>query len=485
MHLAGRINEISILDQFLCSDKPEFLALYGRRRVGKTYLIRQFFQDQGVVFFNVTGSKDGLMADQIGNFTQQIADVFYAGADITPQSNWNETFRQLTKAFELIDKKKKIILFFDELPWMATRNSKLLQNIDYYWNQYWSNDRRIKFIICGSSASWIIHKIIKNKGGLYNRVTKKIHLRPFQLADTKLFLNDMGVKLNNQQILSLYAVLGGIPYYLSEVEKGLSAAQVIEKLAFSQQAFLLNEFDNLFTSLFNDGDVHAEIVHIIGQNRSGIGKRKLLETIGKKAIGNTGLKKLRELEETGFIIGFKPLYHKKKGLYYRLADEYISFYLKWIEPIRETLQVESLGEGNWQSIQNSPEWHNWFGYAFESVCYKHLSLIRQVLKIPPTAIASSWRYIPTKGSKERGAQIDLLFDRKDNAITICEIKYTTQPFVLTKEYVEALQRKITVFKEQTRTKKQIFLALISANGIKNNFYAEDMLSGVVTLDDLF
>lgn len=153
------------------------------------------------------------------------------------------------------------------------------------------------------------------------------------------------------------------------------------------------------------------------------------------------------------------------------------------------MQVESLGEGNWQSIQNSPEWYNWFGYAFESVCYKHLSLIRQVLKIPPTAIASSWRYVPTKGptkgSKERGAQIDLLFDRKDNAITICEIKYTTQPFVLTKEYVEALQRKITVFKEQTRTKKQIFLALISANGIKNNFYAEDMFSGIVTLDDLF
>ncbi len=485
MHLTGRINEIRILEQFLHSNKPELLALYGRRRVGKTYLIRQFFQDQDVVFFNVTGSKDGLMADQIGNFTQQIADVFYAGADITPRSNWNKTFRQLTKAFELIDKKKKIVLFFDELPWMASRNSRLLQHIDYYWNQHWSNDQRIKFIVCGSSASWIIHKIINNKGGLYNRVTKKIHLRPFQLIETKLFLDNIGVKLNNQQILSLYTALGGIPYYLSEVEKGLSAAQIIERLAFSQQAFLLNEFDNLFASLFNDGDGHEKIVRIIGQHRYGIGKRKLLEAIGKKAIGNTGLKKLRELEETGFIIGFKPLYHKKKGVYYRLADEYISFYLKWIEPIRETLQVESLETGNWQAIQNSPEWYSWLGYAFESVCYKHLSLIRRTLKIPLTAVASSWRYVPTKGSKQRGAQIDLLFDRKDNAITICEIKYTAQPFLLTKEYVETLQRKITVFKEQTRTKKQIFLALISANGVKNNFYAEDILNGVVTLDDLF
>lgn len=485
MNLIGRDKEVAILKQLLGSNKPEFLALYGRRRVGKTYLIRQFFQKQKTVFFNVTGMKNGGMVEQLGNFAQQIGDTFYAKADITPQENWNEAFRQLTKAFDLLGKDKKIVLFFDELPWMATKNSKLLQNLDYYWNQHWSNDKRIKLIICGSSASWIIHKIIKNKGGLHNRITKKIRLESFNLSNTKKFLRANGIKLNNQQILSLYATMGGIPYYLSAVEKGLSAAQIIEKLAFSKQAFLLEEFDNLFASLFDDGDAHAELVHIIAEQRYGIGKRKLLETMGKKAIGSSGIKKLRELEDAGFIMGFKPLYHIKKGVYYRLIDEYTLFYLRWIEPIRETLQIESLDEGNWQTMQNSPEWYNWLGYAFESICYKQLPNIRKTLKISPTAIASSWRYVPTKGSKQRGAQIDLLFDRKDNAITICEIKYTNEPFVLTKEYVDVLQRKIAVFKEQTKTKKQIFLALISANGVKNNYYAEDLFSGIVTLDDLF
>lgn len=485
MNLVGRDQEVEILNKLFNSDKPEFLALYGRRRVGKTYLIRQFFQKQKAVFFNVTGTKDGSMFDQIGNFARQVGDVFYAGADITPQENWNETFRQLTKAFDLIGKNKKIVLFFDELPWMATKNSKLLQTIDYYWNQHWSNDKRIKLIICGSSASWIIHKIIKNKGGLHNRITKKIRLEPFDLADTKRFLYANGVKLNDQQIFSLYAAIGGVPYYLSAVEKGFSAAQIIERLAFSKQAFLLEEFDNLFISLFDDGDVHSEVVRFIAEQRYGIGKRNLLEIMGKKAVGSTGVKKLRELEDAGFIMGFKPLYHIKKGVYYRLVDEYTLFYLRWIEPIRETLQIGSLEVGNWQAMQNTPEYYSWLGYAFESICYKHLANIRKALKINPTAIAGSWRYVPIKNSTQRGAQIDLLFDRKDDAVTLCEIKYTSEPFVLTKEYVDVLQRKIAVFKEQTKTKKQIFLALISANGIKNNYYAENLFCGVVTLGDLF
>ena len=368
---------------------------------------------------------------------------------------------------------------------MATRNSRLLEAIDYYWNQHWSNDKRIKLIVCGSSASWIIDKIIHNKGGLYNRITKQIWLEPFNLPQTKEYLHTIGAKLNHRQILLLYMVTGGVPYYLSQVEKGLSASQIIEGLAFSKKAFLLKEFNYLFSSLFDDGYVYIDIVRIIAENRYGIGERALLETIGKHAIGGAGKKKLRELEQTGFIMSFKPLHHKKKGTYYRLTDEYTLFYLKWIEPRQDTLQKEALDHESWQTLQTTPEWYSWLGYAFEAVCYKHLSPIRKALKLSATAIPSAWRYVPKKGAKQRGAQIDLLFDRKDDAITICEIKYTEDPFVLTKEYVNILRRKELVFKEVTRTRKQLFLAFISANGIKNNYYAEDISSGVVTLDDLF
>lgn len=486
MHLIARDEEIKTLTQLFGSSKPEFLALYGRRRVGKTYLIRQFFKNKkDAIFFNVTGSKKGSIKEQINHFTDQLGEVFYDGANLKRSKGWDETLKALTKAIKKVPKGKKIILFFDELPWMATRNSRLLEGLDYYWNQHWSNDKRIKLIICGSSASWIINKIIKNKGGLHNRITRKIYLEPFNLFETKCFLDKMGIRLNNKQILQIFMVTGGVPYYLAQMEQGLSATQNIEKLAFSKKAFLLDEFDNLFSSLFDDGDVYIKIIKIIAKNRYGIGKRKLLETIGKEVVGGSGDRKLKELEETGFIISFKPLYHKKKGIYYRLVDEFSLFYLKWIEPVSDVLQKKALDHGNWQAMQTTPEWYSWQGYAFEMVCYRHLSEIRKALNISPTAIANSWRHVPTKNSKSRGAQIDLLFDRKDDSITICEIKYTDEPFSLTKEYVDVLKRKLEVFKERTRTKKQLFLSLISASGLKNNYYANDVISGVVTLDDLF
>lgn len=484
-NLVGRDEEFATLQHLFDSNKPEFLALYGRRRVGKTYLIRQFFEKKDAFFFNVTGSKEGSRSKQLTHFIQQLGKVFYGGASLTVPKNWNDAFNVLTEAINKQAKNKKIILFFDELPWMATRKSMLLQELDYYWNQHWSNNKRIKLIVCGSSASWIIHKIINNKGGLHNRITRKIYLEPFTLSDTKRFLDNQGIKLKNQQILMIYMVTGGVPYYLSHIEKGLSAAQIIEKLAFTENGVLLEEFNNLFSSLFDHSEVYIQLIKTIANRRYGIGQRELLQTIGTSAMGSVGAKALRDLEETGFIMSFMPHYHKRQGIYYRLIDEYTYFHFKWIEPIRKALQRKSLDKGNWQAMQKSPEWYNWLGYAFEAVCYKHISAIRKALSISPDAIANSWRYVPRKGKKARGAQIDLLFDRNDDAITLCEIKYSDDPFILTKEYVEALKRKMEVFKEQTRSKKQLFLAFISVNGVKNNYYAEDMISGVVTLDNFF
>lgn len=483
--LVGREQEIANLQQLLDSNKPEFLALYGRRRVGKTYLIRQFFEKKKVLFFNVTGSKDGPMAKQLHHFIQQVGNVFYGGASLSTPRNWDDAFQVLTETINKQPKTKKILLFFDELPWMATRKSMLLQELDYYWNQYWSNDKRIKLIVCGSSASWIIQKIINNKGGLHNRITRKISLEPFTLSDTKLFLESQGVKLNNQQILMLYMVTGGVPYYLSHIEKGLSAAQIIEKLAFTEKSLLQEEFNNLFSSLFEHAELYIRFIQLIAERRYGIGQRELLQMVGSSAMGGIGMKVLRDLEETGFIMSFMPHGHKRQGIYYRLIDEYIYFYIKWIAPVKKSLQRKSLTKGNWQAIQKNPEWHNWLGYAFEAVCYKHISTIRKALAIAPDAIANSWRYVPRQAQKERGAQIDLLFDRPDDTMTLCEIKYSEEPFIITKEYAEVLKRKIDVFREQTRTKKQLFFAFISVNGVKNNYYAEDMVTAVVTLDDFF
>jgi AAA+ ATPase superfamily predicted ATPase len=481
-----RQEENEVLEDLYSSARAEFLAIYGRRRVGKTYLVREFFQNKRSIFFNVTGTKDGPLLEQLTHFVDQLSEVFYKGLPLQSVKTWDAAFRLLTKAVsEVSSKTTKIILFFDELPWMATRNSRLLESLDYYWNQHWSNNKRIKLIICGSSASWIINKVINNKGGLHNRITRQIHLEPFNLTQTKLFLEKKGIKLGLKHIVQIYMVMGGIPYYLSYIEKGLSAQQIIKRLAFSKNSFLINEFDNLFSSLFDNSDNYVEIVKIIAEHHYGIGERRLLELIGKHAVGGSGKKRLNDLEQTGFIYSFKPLFYKKKGTFYRLSDEYVMFYLQWLAPMRDTLAKSGLDQKNWEDLQKTPQWYTWLGYAFETICYKHVALLRNALKISSASTPGTWRYVPTKNTDQRGAQIDLLFDRVDDAITLCEIKYTSEPFILTKEYVDNLKQKIAIFKGRTNTKKQIFLTMISASGLKDNYYAQDLISATATLEDLF
>lgn len=481
----GRENETKTLSSLLLSKSPEFLAVYGRRRVGKTFLIKQFFGSRKIVFFCATGEKDAPMQKQIKHFITQISDVFYNGVRLEPPDDWDETFELLTKAFNTIEKTKKIVLFFDEFPWMASQNSKLLQSLDYYWNQHWSNDSKIKLIICGSAAAWIIDNIVNNKGGLHNRLTRKIYLDALNLSGVKLYLKAKGISLSNKQLLEIYMIMGGIPHYLNQIEKGQSATQIIETLAFKRKGFLLEEFDNLFSSLFKDSEVFVEIIKNIALHRYGIGQRELLEKIGKNLVGKGGLEKLKVLKESGFIQDFMPLFHKEKGIYYKLMDNYSLFYLYWIAPVRETLLKKSLIKGYWDKNKQKSNWHSWSGLAFEAICYEHLPQITEALGLSPTAIPSVWRYVPRKYSNEQGAQIDLLFDRDDDSITICEIKYSEKPFIITKEYAKKLQEKAEIFKKITRTTKQLFTVIISANGIKSNKYSEEMISGVVTLDNLF
>lgn len=482
MELIGRLKEIEILEEIYSSKKPEFLALYGRRRIGKTYLIRQFFGNKSAVFFNITGTKNGRRLEQLKHFTAQISSVFYQGIPLATAINWDAAFSMLTTAIKQLPKNRKIILFLDELPWMVTPKSGLLETIDYFWNQHWSNDPRIKFIICGSSASWIINKIIKNKAGLHNRITRKMRLESFTLGETKDFLEGMGCKFNDQQILMIYMVTGGVPYYLINIKKRLSAAQNIEHLCLDVNGLLFEEFDQLFSSLFENPNPYISMLRKLASKHSGIGKRELLKSLGLSMLGMSGEKLIDDLEQAGFIMSFKPYQHKRQGIQIRLIDEYTLFYLKWIEPIKNHLHAPEAGF--WKSIQGTPAWHSWMGYAFESICYKHIPMIRKAIGLEPDSLASAWLYAP-RDSSINGAQIDLLFSRTDDAITLCEIKCTESPYVITKEVVEGLIRKMTVFKEVTKTRKQLFMVLISASGVKNNYYAEEYIDGVVCLENLF
>ncbi|MCC5832667.1 MAG: ATP-binding protein [Chlamydiales bacterium] len=480
--IIGRIDEQILLQEALRSRRAEMIALYGRRRVGKTFLIKTYFESQPCSFAYVSGMKDGKLGEQLTNFKINV-ERDLAGISLKQPQSWMEAFDIFSQVKDKIDPKKKIVLFLDELPWLATRKSRLLQALDYYWNQYWSHDSRFKLIICGSAASWIIRKIIKNKGGLYNRVTRQIRLDPFTLKETKEFLKFNGVNLNNRQILELYMVTGGIPYYLNHIQKGISAAQNISEMAFSKQGILYQDFDNLFASLFEDSDNYHEIVRVISDSRYGIEQDELIKKCKALSQGGSATRKLQDLEEAGFIVSFVPKGHRRKGIYFRVIDEYTVFYLKWIDPHKRTVAKLDKSKNIWLLQRDKPAWKSWSGYAFESICLKHVAQIRDSLKITSLAEVSSWRHDGKK--EEEGAQVDLLFDRSDESVTICEIKHTEQPFLIDKSYYQQLKRKIDVYKKVTKTHKEIFLVFIASSGLKKNLYSEEYVSGVVTLEDLF
>lgn len=481
--IIGRVHEQGVLSRLFKSKKAEFLAIYGRRRVGKTFLIKNYFSKIPCIFFNTTGIQKGSIEEQLEQFSKQVGITFYAGAFLGKRNRWWDAFEDLHKAMGQIPPNKKIVLFFDEFPWMVTKRSNLLKVLEYYWNHYWCHDPRIKLIICGSSASWIVDKIVNNKGGLYNRVTWTIRLYPFSLCETKSYLTSLGVKLNSRQILDLYMVLGGIPHYLSKVTPGVSAHQAIDALLFRKDGALVSEFERLFASLFQEGDAYINIVQIIAKHRYGINQAQLIKE-AKLSEGGSALRKLKELEEAGFISSFLPYGHQEKGVYYKVIDEFTLFYLYWVQSRLGSIRHHT-SSNYWVSKAQSPSWKSWSGYSFEAVCNKHLAQIRKALDIHPGADTGSWRFVSKSGTNKNGTQIDLLFDRPDNTITLCEIKHSDKPFLIDKSYAKELEEKIEIYQQQTRTPKQILIAMVTSNDLKESTYSRKMISNSTSLEDLF
>jgi len=277
--IIGRKEEQKTLQRVFDSPRAEFLAIYGRRRVGKTYLIKQFFSAKPCHYFQITGMKDGRLKEQLFEFTRAVEKTFYSGVTLKEPESWMQAFEMLTNAIEKYTDKQKVVLFFDELPWLATKRSRFLQALDYYWNTRWVDNPRIRLVVCGSAASWIIENIINSKGGLHNRITAQIRLEPFSLSETRDFLKYRGILLTDKQVLLLYMAIGGIPHYLTQVEKGLSAAQNVDKLCFTKNGMLFKEFNNLIPALFEEAEIYKEIIRIIAKHRYGIGRTELLEQL--------------------------------------------------------------------------------------------------------------------------------------------------------------------------------------------------------------
>lgn len=477
MMIIGRKSEKSRLNKAFLSKESEFIVVYGRRRVGKTYLIREFFCSKKCFFLHATGAYLEKLKVQLQRFAEGLSETFFDGAPLSIAS-WDAAFNLLQQQVKK-HSNKKIVIFLDELPWLATRRSGLLNLIEYYWNHHWSKAGNVILIACGSSASWLIKNIIYNKGGLHNRVTCELKLMPFSLNETKEYLKSRKIKLTNRHILALYMALGGIPYYLKYVEPGLTSDQIIQNLIFGENSPLRDEFNKLFHSLFENADAYVELITLASKDRSGVARSEIESTAKLSTNGGRLTERLKDLCQAGFLEEKLP-WDKKFGEYYKLIDEFTLFQLHWVA----SRKSKKFPEDYWITTSNTQAYKAWSGYAFENICTKHIKQVVDALRIKSINLIDSWRFIPRKASDE-GAQIDLLIDRNDDAITICEIKYTNDPFYIDKQYAKKLQNKIDVFRAKTKTKKQIFLALISANDLRPSMYSEEMLTGLVTLDDLF
>ena len=485
-HLIGRQQEQQTLQEALTSRRAEFIAVYGRRRVGKTYLIEKFFSKSNCLLFQVAGLQDGTLSENLTIFSQAMNETFFSQMSIEMSSpkDWMLAFQQLTNTMEQLSSQKKKVLFFDELPWLASKRSGFKKALDHYWNTKWSKDPSIILIVCGSAASWMINNIINDKGGLHNRVTIQMPLHPFSLTEAHDYLNYQGCKSNQKQTLELYMALGGIPHYLQKAKPHLSASQNLSALCFSRDGQLFKEFDKLFASLFDNASSYVELIKIIAKAKDGITRKTLEQKAKLSESGGTLTARLIALEEAGFIKRFVPIGRTEKGLYYKLIDEYCLFYLTWVLPVKRQLENEP-NASYWESKVNTPKWHSWSGYAYEAICLKHIPLIRKALFIPAGSLSGSWQYLPQADTNHDGAQIDLLFDRDDGVVTICEIKYTGKPFEIDKSYAAILQKKRRVFKERTNSNKQLFLSLITIEPPKRNRYSEELITSIMTLDSLF
>jgi uncharacterized protein len=475
--LIGREPEILSLNEATTSPRAELIAVYGRRRVGKTFLIRTVYEQN--IVFELTGLKDANLTAQLENFSDTLADTFKPPIPLERPTKWMQAFRQLIHFIEADIREEKKVIFLDEFPWLDTPKSGFLQAFDHFWNNWASRKSNLIVVICGSAASWMIHNIVRNKGGLHNRLTRRIRLSPFNLYETERFLKKQGVVLERYQILELYMALGGIPQYLMDVKPGESPMQTIDRLCFTNEGWLRHEFQDLYPALFDNAEKHLEVVRALGEKPYGMTRTDIMDACSTTT-GGTITNVLNELLQSGFISDYVPFGKTSRDVIYKLSDEYSLFYLKFIE------NSKSMGSGTWLSKSTSASYTVWCGFAFEHICLKHIPQIKKALGIAAVYTEHSiWRYKPKASEETGGAQIDLLFDRNDRCINLIEIKFSVKGFTIDKKYAEELRHKRWIFMEKTQTKKSVFLTMMTTFGVKTNEHYLSAVQNQIMMPALF
>jgi AAA+ ATPase superfamily predicted ATPase len=464
--IVGREIEKEKLEEALNSHRSELIAIYGRRRVGKTYLIREFFSKN--IAFSFTGLRNGTRPDQIENFMIELREASNKFQGEEPQ-NWLQAFHILKKYLKGIkETKKKKVIFIDEFPWVDTLRSGFLPAFENFWNTYCTTRSDLIVVVCGSAASYMIKKIIQNRGGLHNRITRKIKLEPFKLTEVHEFLLFKGINLPQIEILKIYMALGGVAEYLEHIRTGDSSVTAIDRICFQNGAQLEHEYDEVFKSLFEEGSYHEQIIRALSKGRKkGMTRDEILNSLGLSSGGQFS-KSLNELIESGFVEQYKSYRSNRKTTLFRIFDEFCLFHLQFIAPFK----------GNaWTQLFTKNEYITWCGYSFEMICYKHFDSIKRGLKCDQIDSSYySW--------SNENAQIDLVIDRNDNIVNLCEIKFYNDVFTIDSGYAAKLRNKETQFQTDTKTRKGISTVMLTTWGITGT-HRIGLVTKSLTMECLF
>lgn len=475
--MIGRKREREILQKKYEGNNAEFIAIYGRRRVGKTYLVDETFH--GKITFRHAGLSPAelqgknLMAAQLDHFYLSLK-LYGAAPDHRPK-DWLEAFFMLEMWLQSREDEGRQLIFLDELPWMDTPKSGFLTGLEAFWNNWACHRHNIMLVVCGSASSWILDRLINNHGGLYGRITYQIKLNPFSLRECEEFLLSKNVHYSRYDIVQSYMLLGGIPYYLGYLQDDLSLAQSIDELFFSREAVLRDEYDRLFSSVFTNAPVMKTIVDLLYTRNAGFTRKEICEKLGVSS-GGVLSSELNALIASDFIIKYVPFGNSKREEHYKLTDPFCLFYLHYVR------HRSSLDEHFWTDSQNTQPVISWRGYAFENVCFNHISQIKQALGI--SGVRSTQSAWTKREDDPEGSQIDLLINRDDHVINACEIKFYSEEFTVDKAYYMKLMHRQNLLRKYIPRKSSVYQTLITTYGLIRNEYWS-VFTNVVTLDDLF
>ena len=470
VNFIGRQEEFKKLEKCYNEKQSQLVIVSGRRRVGKTFLVNEVFE--GDFVFKLTGARDLSVKDQLLNFSNELKRR--TGKKQSPKS-WNDAFELLRVYLDSFDSSRRLVVFFDEMPWLDTKKSKFLENFEYFWNDYGSAKKNLMFIVCGSAASWLQDKIMNNKGGLFDRHSAFITLKPFTLKETEKYLESKNIIWTREDIVRLYMILGGIPYYLNYLDCELTLSENIDSMFFASDATLKNEFELLYSTLFENKEAILKIVETLSKNRYGM-SRKDISNVSKIQYNGALTNMLKSLEVSGFIESFVR-YGDKKETCYRLCDYYSIFYLKFIKDSKNN------DHHFWSNSYANQARKNYEALGFELICLNQIDKIKSALSIGGV-LSNNYPWLKQGTNDDDGAQIDLVIERKDHVTSICEIKFYDDSFEIDKEYAQKLRKKIDIFIRTTNCKNSIQLILISSYGLKKNMYS-NMINKVVCIDDMF